>query len=280
MSLAHLLITGSGDPATATALRLFRAGFKVTILSANLPLDIHHKRTFSNAVFSGEKEIDQIKACTFSGSMEKGDSAPDTPLGAFVEYTHANRQIPVLTEEDLTRFSGVKFDYIFVSDARLYSLIPARIKNGSVIISIAGMDDVEETTYAICADQVYFGRVIYPFNRDDFIECRKLSPDASVKETVRAPLEGVFTTDCTMDGFIHEKQELGKINEIPILSPATGKISGLLNSGMIIQAGTVFAEICSVSDPRSARFIPGEALAVAGGVLEAVLYDLNLKKTK
>jgi len=96
-------------------------------------------------------------------------------------------------------------------------------------------------------------------------------------EIVRAPLEGVFTTNCMLDGWIHEKQELGRINDIPILSPLSGKITGLLNSGLIIPGGTAFAEVCPATKSISAKRISVQSYAMAGGVLEAILYDIQLE---
>ena len=279
MSSIHILITGSGDLATAAALRLFRSGYQITLFAPDRPLDIHHNRTFSNAVYNGEKMVEEVTACTRSGSAAKGDCAPETPLDAFVDFTSTNRQIPILTEEDLTEVVTLQFDYIFTAETEMFEKVPSRVTENSVIISKAGDVAANVSRYQICVDPVYYGRVMYPFNREDFFNCGADKQDSGLNEKVRAPLEGVFTATTMIGSIIHEKQELGRINDIPILSPASGKISGLLNSGLIIPAGTVFAEICSVSDTAPVKLIPAESFAVAGGVLEAILYDLNLEKS-
>ncbi len=280
MSSISILITGSGDIATAAALRLFRSGYKVILFASDHPIDVHHNRTYSNAVYNGEKTVEQVTACTRSGSAVKGDCAPETPLNEFVAFTHSNRQIPIITQEDLSAIAALRFNYIFTADMPLFDKLPSGVTDSAVIICKAEDTFTAGSRYQVCADPVCLGRVIYPFNRDDFIDCGKVLPDSGPKEEVHAPLEGVFTTTATIGNFIHEKQELGRINDIPILSPASGKISGLLNSGLIIPAGTVFAEICSLSDPAPVKLIPAEASAVAGGVLEAILFDLNLGKSK
>ncbi len=274
----HVLITGSDDLASATALRLFRAGFKVTLFVPNRPIDIHHTRTFSSAVYNGEKTIDEVVACTRSGSAARGDSTPETDLADFIEFTYANRQIPILTEEDLVKATALPFEYIFAADAGLFGNLPVRIKENSVIISKKGDNTASSSRYEICVDPVFLGQVLYPFNRDDFMDCGVPETTDGSKERVKAPLEGVFTTDAMVDTLVHEKQELGRINDIPILSPVSGKISGLLNSGMIIPAGTVFAEISSVTDPHPPKRISPASFSVAGAVLEAIMFDLNLNK--
>ena len=274
----RILITGSDDLASATALRLFRSGFKVALLAPDRPIDIHHIRTFSSAVYNGEKTIEQVTACTRSGSVEKGDNRPETTLNAFLEYTFANRRIPVLTEEDFVGAPVLNFDYIFLAVRELFKKLPGYLKENSILISKWNDKITGLSRYQICDDSIYRGRVIYPFNKERFVDCGKLIKETNSEEKVKAPLEGVFTTNTAVDSIIHEKQELGRINDIPILAPCSGKISGLLNSGLIIPAGTVFAEICSVTNPEPVKLISAASFSVAGAVLEAILYDLSLNE--
>lgn len=276
----HILICGTGDLASATAIRLFRAGFHVILLAADRPQDLHYQRTFSAAVYAGSREIEQVSADTVGGLLDKGDIDPDTTIPDFIHYTLANRHIPIIFADDFKNNLNFVADYIFSSDADLFEVIPERISDDSVIIAPADIESIEQAQYRICRDSVCLGNVIYAFNRDSFTDCKKDDPDMKESEMVRAPLEGVFTTSCMLDGWIHEKQELGKINDIPILSPMSGKITGLLNSGLIITSGTAFAEVCPATKSISAKRLSFQSYAIAGGVLEAILYDLNLNKTK
>lgn len=276
----RVLICGTDDLASAVAIRLYRAGFRTILLSAERPLDLHYQRTFSGAVYAGSREIDHISALTIGGLLQKGEINPTASIADFISYTLANRHIPIISIKELKSDPGISADYIFISDAELFSELPDRISDASIIIAPADMGVFEQSRYRICRDSACLGNVIYPFNRDSFVDCKKDEADNSESETVRAPLEGVFTTSCTLDGLIHEKQELGRINDIPILSPLSGKITGLLNSGLIIKGGTPFAEVCPVSKTISAKRISPRSFAVAGGVLEAILYDINLEKTK
>lgn len=276
----HVLICGSDDLASATAIRLFRAGFQVVLLAADHPQDLHHQRTFSAAVYAGSREIDRVRADTAAGLIEKGEMEPKASLSDFIRYTLANRHIPIVFEDDLKHSPGISIDYIFSSDTALFDIIPERLSDDSVVIVPADIGSIEQAQYRICRDTLCLGSVIYPFNRDSFIDCKKDDPNLKESELVRTPLEGVFTTSCTLDDWIHEKQELGRINEIPILSPLSGKITGLMNSGLIIPGGTAFAEICPASKSVSAKRISAASYAIAGGVLEAVLFDINLKINK
>jgi len=273
----QILICGTDDLASAVAIRLFRAGFHVILLAASRPQDLHYQRTFSAAVYAGSREIEQIGADTISGLLEKGEINPDTAIADFIHYTLANRHIPILLSGDIKNSLNFNADYIFVSDADLFEIIPERMSDNSVLITPADIGAIEHARYRICRDSACLGNVIYPFNRDSFADCKKDKEDMRESEIVRAPLEGVFTTNCMLDGWIHEKQELGRINDIPILSPLSGKITGLLNSGLIIPGGTAFAEVCPATKSISAKRISVQSYAMAGGVLEAILYDIQLE---
>ncbi len=270
MTTPRICIAGSNDIATATAVRLYRSGFPVILFTTPHPLDIHHKRTFSGAVFSGRKSVLQVTAVTFAGSIEQGDISEELTVEEFVQFTHSNRRIPVLMPGDLTRLDANTIEYLFVADAELSALLPESLQSQPVQIALEGET---EARYGVYASGPCRGQVNYAFLEGD---CSAERADHNKTETVRAPLEGVFTSQHSAGDLVHEKQELGRINEIPILSPATGLINGLLNSGALIPAGTVFAEITSAGSTISARHLPEEAFAIAGGVLEAILFDQNL----
>ncbi len=270
MPTQRICIAGSNDIATATAIRLYRSGYSVTLLTTAHPLDIHHKRTFSGAVFSGIKSLLQVTAVTFAGSIEQGEISEECSVEEFIQYTHSNRRIPIILPGDLSGLDVAAIDYLFVADIALWDMLPEDLQTQPIVIGLHGRP---ETRYAVYAQGLCLGQVQYAFLEEN---CSKEDSANNEAETVRAPLEGVFTTQHSAGDLIHEKQELGRINEIPILSPASGLINGLLNSGALIPAGTVFAEIISAAATVSARHLPQEAFAVAGGVLEAVLFDQNL----
>lgn len=270
MPAPRILIAGSNDIATATAIRLYRSGFSVILFSSPHPLDIHHKRTFSGAVFSGIKSVLQVTAVTFAGSIEQGDLSEEKSVNEFVTFTHSNRRIPIVLPDDVSKLDAGRIDYLFTADAELSALLPESLQTQPVQIGLYGKGAAR---YNVFANGPCRGQVDYAFLEE---ACSAQPEDKTGAETVRAPLEGVFTSAHSAGDLIHEKQELGRINDIPILSPITGLINGLLNSGAFIPAGIVFAEIVSAGHSELVRHVPESAFAVAGGVLEVVLFDQNL----
>ena len=77
---------------------------------------------------------------------------------------------------------------------------------------------------------------------------------------------------------VQEKEELARINNIPILAPESGRLVGILNSGILVPGGTDFAEIAPFHSCAYGHLIPTDAWAIAGAVLEVILYDMNLNR--
>jgi len=53
-----IAILGAGNFGTATALRLFRSGFRPVLFELQNPTDLNYNRTFSDVVYRGSKAIE------------------------------------------------------------------------------------------------------------------------------------------------------------------------------------------------------------------------------
>jgi xanthine dehydrogenase accessory factor len=70
-------------------------------------------------------------------------------------------------------------------------------------------------------------------------------------------------------------ETLGSVEGIEITAPFDGVVRGLLADGQRVEAGVKIADIDPRGDAATATEISDKALAVGGGVLEAVLTWLN-----
>jgi len=276
-----VLVIGTSDFGTACALRLEFSGWQVVLIGRQIALDIYHTRTFTGGFFSGKKTINNVTAITQAGSIEQEETAPDMSLEDFVIHEVANRRIPLIEYSEFGAIKKLPFPYIVITDEAIWkNLLPL---TGEVEATTIGPNGFTETnlTYRLADDDLFLGRVIYPFIEEDFAikEPQEKRLGKEDKFQVKAPLEGVFTATKELDDAVLEREEIGKINEIPILSPEKGRLSGILNSGLIVPRNTVFAEIDTSPSVRSATVIPSKYFSLAGGVLEAILYDLHLNTT-
>ncbi len=277
MKRLKIAVAGAGDLGTAVALRLFHSGFDVFIIAQNLPLDIYHARNFNQSLFTGFKRVEGVVARTLPGAIEKGDVEADISVKEFIHIQCANREIPVTLVQDLPTLKSEPVDYAVFSTEPLIDEVASVFEDSAVLIGFDSFQTTRQMQYLIGQQSDYTGRVLYPFvdQYQTWQEKTERLRKFGVHE-IKAPLEGVFTATKEPDEPVSEREEIGRINDIPILSPAHGKISGILNSGLIVPAGTVFAEVCTNRQAPSARIIPAVNFNLAGGVLEAILYNEKL----
>lgn len=281
MGAETVLITGCSDLGTACALRLFRAGFRIILIEYDRPPDIYHTRTFGAAAYSGCKTIEKVTARTIANAVEIGSIEPEASLHHFISFQSANREISLLSQSDSSILSEINIDYTLIANSELYKSIKENLPE-SKLIGFSSSQSLQACGggYIISDEAPYFGRVIYPFLDDEFIKPDTKSRRKETLLQVKAPIEGVFTASKTVSDRVNKKEEIGKIGDIPILAPVDGQISGMLNSGIIITATTVFAEIDFSGGVKDVNIIPKENFCLAGAVLEAVLYDKQLNEIR
>jgi xanthine dehydrogenase accessory factor len=99
-------------------------------------------------------------------------------------------------------------------------------------------------------------------------------PDSD--NVLKSPLEGVFQTDKRIGDEVQEREKIGMINDINILAPNTGYLTGLLHSGHFVLSGQPLFELISYQKTRETlNLLPANCRSIAGGILEAVLRFLS-----
>ena len=96
--------------------------------------------------------------------------------------------------------------------------------------------------------------------------------DSKRPDVVNAPLEGLFISSRDIGDHLDEREIIGTINDINILSPLAGYLTGILHSGHYVAGSQPLFEITPIAQKsKLKKNIPVINYAIAGGVLEAVL---------
>ncbi len=275
MALPVVVILGAGDLGTACALRMFRSGFKVILIEAENHQNVHYTRNFSGVIYSGIKNINGVQARISSDLLQREDISIENFEKSFLPFILNNNEIPLVTESELSSLSRIKTHYLVIADPDLmgmindYDVVDEDVK----IITFHEME-ISNATYII--DQS--GLVIYPFLKEEFEILSK--HDYKINTTlnyIKAPIEGIFISQKELNSSIRLKEEIGKIGNRSIVSLFEGKVTGLINSGTIVTKETNIAEINSLKESKyDGKIIPDEYTLLSGGVLEAILFDINL----
>jgi xanthine dehydrogenase accessory factor len=253
-----IAILGAGDRGTASALRLFRAGFRPVIIEIQKPTDLHYLRTFSDAVYKGSARIEDITAAHIPDALNSADMQSE------IVTIQKERQIPILAGDTAQILE--KFSPEIIIDCRGKFRAPDSFswEEFPLFISTQLQDRAGQNAHVLI-DTV--GRVC--------THAEESGPNAAHDHIIRAPIEGVFIADVQPGEAISERAEIGNIAGISIQAPSHGVVTGILHSGHFVFA---HQELVEITPER--RFsgdwhqLPFEAIAVSGGVLEAVLTTL------
>lgn len=251
------LIRGGGDLASGVALRLHHAGFDVLITELPQPLAVRRAVSFSEAVYAGTWTVEDVTSRRIETPQE---------LAACL----ARREIPVLVDPQLERLSALDMRLTALIDARLLKQAAPRLTvSAPFTIGLGPGFTAGENCHAVVETQRghTLGRVYWSgrANADSG------QPEGDPRRVLRAPAGGLFIGYAQIGEHCKPGQVIAEINGEKIIAPFPGVLRGLLHPGLEVPQGLKVGDL----DPRDRReycfLVSDKALAIGGGVLEAVL---------
>jgi xanthine dehydrogenase accessory factor len=98
---------------------------------------------------------------------------------------------------------------------------------------------------------------------------------ASLQRVVRASAGGMVTWSVAIGDLVTAGDVLGRVDQTDMAAPIDGVVRGLITPGLRVTAGTKVADIDPRADTAACFEISDKALAVGGGVVEAILVGLS-----
>jgi xanthine dehydrogenase accessory factor len=268
-----ILMRGGGDLATGVAYRLHKAGFPLIILELPRPLVVRRRVALATAVLEGSIDVETLHA---------------QRVGAWSEATTvaATGNIPVLVRPELpfalTRDDRRADRPRIIVDARMAKRnIDTRLDQADLVVAlgpgfIAGVDchAVIETHRGHRLGRVIWsGRPLPNTGRPGRVGGK------SSERVLRAPVAGAVTWQVSIGDLVHKGQPLGRVADVPVSAPFDGVVRGLIAPGIEVGQGVKIGDVDPRADVESCLSISDKALAVGGGVLEAVLVWMNDPKS-
>ena len=254
-----VLIKGAGDLATGVAARLFRCGFPVVMTELPHPLMVRRTVAFGEAVYEGEVEVEGITA-------RRVEDVPEARLAL------AAQVIPVLVDPQ----AGSARE---LAPAVLVDAIMAKRNTGTtiadapVVIALgpgftAGVDchAVIETNRGHC-----LGRVITEGSAEPDTGRPGLVGGKTDERILRAPVDGPMEAVATIGDRVEVGQVVARIHGREVRAGTSGVLRGLVRPGALVPAGEKIGDVDPRAEPEHCYLISDKALAIAGGVLEAIL---------
>jgi xanthine dehydrogenase accessory factor len=261
-----IAVKGAGDLATGVIHRLVRAGFPVMATELAQPRVLRRTVAFAEAVPRGEMTVEDITARRVSSLAE-------------AEVLFLKREVPVFIDPEGEVLHA----------ARPYALIEATLakENSGITLTDApvmialgpGYEAGRDVHAVIETNRGHnLGRVYFTGMAEANTGVPGMVGGYSSERLLRAPCAGILYGKRSI-GDIVEKEAIVAVIEAngittSVLAALSGRLRGLLRDGLLVSTQMKIGDI----DPRAIRehcfTISDKSRAVAGGVLEALLYLL------
>ena len=264
----RVLIKGAGDLATGVAVRLWRAGFRVAMTELEQPLAIRRSVAFSEAVYDGTAAVEDVTARRVAQAAE-------------AEAAWQAGVIPVLVDAEawcrLTLKPEVLVDAVL---AKRNS--GTRLSDAPLVVGLGPGFTAGQDVHAVVETNRghYLGRVLWSGSAQADTGTPGVVGGVGRERVVYAPAEGSFKARLAIGAVVAPGDVIGWMDETPVKAPIAGVLRGLMREGVRLEAGVKMADV----DPRGVVdhcwTISDKALAIGGGVLEAILVHLRHREAE
>ena len=254
-----VVIRGAGDLASGIALRLACSGVQVVMTDLERPTAIRRTVCFSQAIPLGETQVEGVRAVRAEDAARAREL-----LGTGV--------LPVLADPEGACIPQLRPDGVV--DAILAKRnLGTRMTDAPTVVGVgpgftAGVDchAVVETMRGHTLGRVYYTGSALPNTN-----IPGLIGGYTGERVLRAPADGVFRQVLDIGARVEPGDPAGYVGKEPIVCTIGGVLRGILPDGTPVHQGMKVGDV----DPRCVKehcyTVSDKALAVGGGVLEALL---------
>jgi len=264
-----VLMRGGGDLASGVALRLHRIGINLIITELAQPMAVRRLVSFSNAVFEGQVDVEGVTAVCVD---TLGDA--QAALG--------QNQIPVIVDPTCEILQKALFDIRALIDARMTKKAPDLGMDAAPFVIGLGPGFVagENCQAVIETNRGHsLGRVIWEGAPEKDTGIPGKVSTFRAERVLRAPIDGVIAAKKTLGEHVTAGELIAQVNGEPILAPFGGVLRGLLHDGILVHRGMKVGDVDPRDDPSYAWLVSQKSFAIAGGVLEALLSQPEMRQS-
>jgi len=269
-----VIIKGAGDLASGIALRLHHAGFEIAMTEIAAPLSVRRTVCFSQAVYEGRTTVEDVTALLVHDE-------------AGMKSAWAKKQIAVFVDPEAAITRQFR-PHVLVDAIMAKRNTGAAITDAPVVIGTGPGFTAGVDCHAVVETQRgrSLGRVITDGSALPNTGVPGDINGYTVERLLRSPADGVFEARLSIGDMVKkgdavafvrtQMQEAagpvaGETDVIPVKAEIDGVLRGLLPSGIAVKQGMKTGDV----DPRCERSlcftVSDKALAIGGGVLEAIM---------
>lgn len=254
-----VLIKGAGDLASGVAYRLKRSGFALVMTELPAPLFVRRTVCFGEAVYSGETQVEGVVA----RRVESFEAA---------RQLAATDVVPVLVDPPAAAVLALR-------PAVVVDAILAKVNTGTtrqdapLVIALGpGFSAGQDCHVVIETNRGHnLGRVIEQGPAEPDTKTPGVVKGYAADRVLRAPAAGRVIAAAKIGNSLAEGQLIATVAGREVRAPFAGVLRGLIHEAVEVSPGAKIGDL----DPRGVIehcfTISDKSLAIAGGVLEAIL---------
>jgi len=258
-----ILIRGAGDLASGIALRLFRSGLSVMMTDLPRPTSIRRTVSFSEAIVRGETTVEDVMATRAESAAEALKLLNDGV-------------IPVLADPECACRTELK-PHVVVDAILAKRNLGTKITDASIVIGVGPGFTAGEDCHAVVETMRghTLGRAIYEGSALPNTNIPGLIGGFAGERVLRAPADGAFRTAASIGDLVNEGDTVGYVGDAPMKCTISGVLRGLIADGTMVHKGMKSGDVDPRGDVSYCQTASDKALAIGGGVLEAILHFSN-----
>ena len=259
-----IVIRGAGDIATGIALRLWRAGLQVVLTDLEQPTAIRRTVAFSQAIVHGEALVEDVAA-----------RRADSPAQALELLDQG--VIPVLADPAGACIPALR-PAVVVDAILAKKNLGTKITDAPVVIGVGPGFTAGTDCHAVVETMRghTLGRALYEGSALPNTGVPGLIGGFAGERVLRAPADGAFHPLLDIGAQVKLGDVAAEVGGVPMACTLDGVLRGILPEGTRVRKGMKAGDIDPRCKMEHCYCASDKALAVGGGVLEAVL---RLSKT-
>lgn len=253
------VIRGAGDLATGIALRLRRSRIQVVMTDVEQPTAIRRTVCFSQAIVRGETTVEDVGARRVKNAAQAREALWDGV-------------IPVLPDPEGHCIPELRPDAVV--DAILAKRnLGTKITDAPVVVGVGPGFTAGEDCHAVVETMRghYLGRVIYHGSAIPNTGIPGLIGGFAGERVLRAPADGIFRQLLDIGAQVKMGDVAATVAGLPMVCTLDGVLRGILADGTPVHRGMKAGDIDPRCEVKHCYCASDKALAVGGGVLEAIL---------
>lgn len=253
------LIRGAGDIASGAAMRLWRCGIDVVMTDLARPTAIRRTVAFSDAIVHGETTVEGLRAVRAENAAEAKKLLREGVL-------------PVLADPECACREELAPDALV--DAILAKRnLGTKIDDAPIVVGVGPGFTAGEDCHAVVETMRghTLGRVIYRGSALPNTNIPGLIGGYAGERVLRAPADGIFCQKLEIGAVVRAGDIAGEVDGELMKCTIDGVLRGILADGTPVFKGMKSGDVDPRCKPEYCTTASDKALAVGGGVLEAVL---------